>query len=569
MKRVVTVLLLAGLVAGCRGPGELAVDDVTPDPAARTAPVASGSLFLAGVATVDFTPPAGYPLGGYGGGERREEWPFYLGLGWPGQLALACHQAWHEDDPDGRHDMLVGATGTHDPLLAKALVLRPQQTARRSRRDEKEKDPTPFALVRLDALATTAEVQSRVVAGVADLGYRPSSVVVCATHTHSGMGGYMRPPLARLAGTDNFREELEVRLAKAAIQAIRQAHASAAPATLAVARTRDRSPDGQTVLAKNRRARHFREELRDDEVDDEVLVLRVDPRADAGPAGGVAPVSTAAPLATVVLYSVHCTMLDTDNHAFSADLGGSIERALEARLGGTALFVNGALGDVGPRRPRPDPGEPFARTDALGAAFADLVAPVASAARAGASDRLTVRAAQGGMEMGRPFTVLGPARGRLLDSAFGPASWALEPLALPFDLVLWTLGLTNVRLALGWQLALGLVVDLGPYVDRTTTRVGAVRLSTGREELVLLTLPGEGTHDVGLRAKAAARARGATSAAVVGLALDHVGYIASETEYRRGGYEATLTIFGSGEAQAFHDAHERLLDAIHPGSGPR
>lgn len=554
---LLVVLVVAALVAGCRGLGPFAVDDVTPPASARVAPVGSGDLFLAGVATVDFTPPAGYPLGGYGGGERREEWPFYMGLGWPGQLALAGHQGWHEDDPEGRHDLLVGATGTHDPLLAKALVLRPQRASRRSRRDEKkEADPTPFALVRLDALATTAEVQSRVVAGVADLGYRASSVVVCATHTHSGMGGYMRPPLARLAGTDNFREELEVRLAKAAIQAIRQAHADAAPATLAVGRTRDRTPDGRMVLAKNRRARHFRDELRDDEVDDEVVLLRVD---------AVAPVTTA-PLATVVMYAVHCTMLDTENHEFSADLGGSIERALEARLGGTALFVNGAQGDVGPRRPQPDPGEPFARSEALGAAFAELVAPVVSASRGAASDRLTVRAAQGGIDLGRPFTVLGPGRERLLDSAFGPASWALEPLALPFDLVLWTVGLTNVRLALGWQLALGLVVDLGPYVDRTTTRVGAVRLTTGREELVLLTLPGEGTHDVGLRAKAAARARGATTAAIVGLALDHVGYIASETEYRRGGYEATLTIFGAGEAEAMHDAHERLLDALYPRS---
>ena len=52
----------------------------------------------------------------------------------------------------------------------------------------------------------------------------------------------------------------------------------------------------------------------------------------------------------------------------------------------------------------------------------------------------------------------------------------------------------------------------------------------------------------------------------MGLALDHVGYIASEAEYRRGGYEATLTIFGAGEAEAFHEAHERLLDAVYPGS---
>jgi hypothetical protein len=60
---------------------------------------------------------------------------------------------------------------------------------------------------------------------------------------------------------------------------------------------------------------------------------------------------------------------------------------------------------------------------------------------------------------------------------------------------------------------------------------------------------------------------------VVGWALDHVAYIASEVEYRRGGYEAHMTIFGPGEAARIAEAHEQVLDALFqrprwPAQGP-
>src|SRR2546423_9045982 len=51
--------------------------------------------FKAGAAAVEFTPPKGYPLAGYGGGERRIALPLWWGPGWPGRLSPASERSEH------------------------------------------------------------------------------------------------------------------------------------------------------------------------------------------------------------------------------------------------------------------------------------------------------------------------------------------------------------------------------------------------------------------------------------------------------------------------------------------
>src|SRR4051812_23000344 len=74
--------------------------------------------FKAGAAAVEFTPPKGYPLAGYGGGERRVAFPLWWGLGWPGRLSLAWKRWKHETGEPSC--LLVPAAGVHDALRAKA-----------------------------------------------------------------------------------------------------------------------------------------------------------------------------------------------------------------------------------------------------------------------------------------------------------------------------------------------------------------------------------------------------------------------------------------------------------------
>lgn len=520
--------VLAGLllvVSGCHSPEPF-----------RTTGISAGSeaLFLAGVASAEYTPEAGYPLGGYGGGERRAELPFYAGVGWPGEFALACHQSWHQDDPEGRADMLTPALGADHPLTAKALVLRPEGQA-------------PLALVRIDAIGVTAELQDLALERVADLGYRRETLILAATHTHSGPGAFFRMPLGRLIGMDNYRPELEARIADAIGRAIREAHTSARPAALGFGRGKDRRADGSPIIAKNRRHRRFRGQIEYDEIDDEVGLLYVTEREDPSE-----------PIALLLNYAVHSTVFGDEQLRFNADLAGGLERGLEAAIQAPVLFFNGAEGDIGPRRGQKK--DPQGRCDELGEMFAASIAPLVSEIEL--SQTLEVKAATGDKELGAPRGVVALGRERFLDAYLGWASWPMELFTLPVNLVLWTGGLTNVRVVLTWNMALGVVGHLGNLTPRTITRVGAVRLRAGPHDVALVTFPGEATHDVGLAARAEAKARGATQSFVVGLALDHIAYLASPREYRRGGYEAHSTLFGEHTATQILESQRDLLDAL-------
>lgn len=521
------MLLAALALAGCRSAGQVDLSD-------RTLSTPQPVGLLAGTSDVVFTPGPGYPLGGFGGGERREELPFYAGLGWPGRLSLWCHQVAHEEG-DERADMLVPARGVHDELTARALVLRPAEGP-------------PVALVRLDAIGTTRELHDMVVQGLRDLGYRESTILLTSTHTHSGVGAYMRAPLARLAGMDNYRPELEAHIAGACVRAVRQAHARARPAALGAGRARDAGPDGAPVIAKNRM-----DGVPPERIDPEVLLLRVD---DA---------ETGSPLAVVINYAVHGTVLGQKNLLYSGDVADGIEDVLSRRLGGVpVLFLNGAEGDIAPARPPGTGG--FRRIEALGQLMADICAPVLEQIHT--SPRVQVSTTTADLELGDAHAVLSPARGRFVEQYRDAGSYVLEPLVLPFDAVLWALGLTNARLRLTWSMAPGLVLDLDGLVGRTTTRVGGLRLVTEHDDLALLCVPGEATHDVGLALKTLGDARGATTTFVLGLALDHVGYIASEAIYAAGGYEARFTLFGPHTARHVQDALDRVLSGLgYPARG--
>lgn len=526
-------LALIVVTAGCRSAEPFALSGawVAPD---EQVP------FRAGAATADFTPREGsYPLGGYGGSARREELPLWVGLGWPGQIALWAHQAWHEDDPEGQHDMLVANEGVHDPLTARALVLRPR-------------GQPPVALVRVDAIGMTAEIHEAVAAEVAALGFRSEGVVLSATHTHSGVACFMRSGLARLAAMDNFRPEIEAAIVKACVDAIRRAHADAVPAALRLARAKDRGPDGDTVIASNRRARRLPPgTIPHDAIDDEIGLLQVVRRDDG------------ATVALVVNYAVHPTVFGARNLEFSADLAGGIERGFSDRLDGApVLFINGAEGDVRPRRITIPHG--WERCLEAGGVMADMALPALEGAPL--HDRIRLSAAIGWKELGSPRSLVALGRDRFLDGEGGVVGALTFPITqaitLPVNLLLWALGFTNVRISLTWNGGLAAIVHLGPLIERTQARVGSLRLQTGDEDVALIGIPGEATHDLGLALRAEATRRGANRTFLLGLTQDHIGYIASRREYRRGGYEAQSTLFGEETAAEVSEAARALLGAL-------
>jgi hypothetical protein len=65
------------------------------------------------------------------------------------------------------------------------------------------------------------------------------------------------------------------------------------------------------------------------------------------------------------------------------------------------------------------------------------------------------------------------------------------------------------------------------------------------DDLVILGVPGEMTAELGLHAKEKARLiTGAGSVVIGGLADEWVSYILSADEYRKGGYEASVSFYG-------------------------
>lgn len=519
--RLACAALAVVALAGCRSAGEFELTGAT---SLGDAPVS----LRAGTADVVFTPPPGYPLGGFGGGQRRVELPFYFGMGWPGRLALWAHQRANEEGP-GRSDMLAPSQGVHDELTARALVLRPASGP-------------PVAIVRIDAIGATAELHDLIAGELADLGYQRSTLLLAATHTHSGVGAFMRAPLACLVGMDNYRPEVEARIAAACAGAVRQAHERARPAAIGVGRARDEGEDGRPLLARNRR-----EVGDEDAVDREVLLLRVDDAA------------TGEPMAVVINYAIHGTVLGQKNLQYSGDVADGLEDRVSARLGGVpVLFLNGAEGDIAPARPPGTGG--FGRIAALGDLMADVVAPVVSSVRTSAEAR--VLSASGNLELGQAHIVMAAGRAAFVDDYRDAATRLSSLLVLPLDLALSVVGLTNLHPRLSWSLRPGLIIDLDHLVGRTKTRVAGLRLVTATDDVLLLSVPGEATHDVGLALKDLGARRGASATLVVGLANDHIGYIASREQYVAGGYEARLTLFGPDTALHVQRALGHVMSSL-------
>jgi hypothetical protein len=203
----------------------------------------------------------------------------------------------------------------HDPLWACALVL-----------DDGERRA---ALAGLDIIGISEEMTGKVRDVVTkSAGITPDGLLIGCSHTHSGPGGFYTEP------TDQERAYWETVPAKIA-EAITRAAADLVPARIGAAsgwsavgiNRREMLPGGRIELGRN----HF------GPFDPEVGLLRVD-RADG------------TPLAGVINYTCHGICLQFDSYMITADYPGFAKHFFEQRVkGATAVFFNGACGDVNPR----------------------------------------------------------------------------------------------------------------------------------------------------------------------------------------------------------------------------
>lgn len=230
-------------------------------------------------------------------------------------------------------------------------------------------------IVTLDIVIVRPELRDAIAQRVRSLELDP--LLVIATHTHSGPGGYIEGFLAERLTSGSFDPAARESLVESAARALRDAAAELAPAKLAAGL-------GSAELARNRRDSA-------DPVERELPVIRVE-------------IAGAAPL-LVFAYGAHPTALTARSRAYSSDYIGAARAWLEAR-GWRSLFLPGPLGDQAPREPRSsvevpparpaaEPGEALA--EQVGAALAQSALEVADelevvrrAELASASEKLTL-----------------------------------------------------------------------------------------------------------------------------------------------------------------------------------
>lgn len=232
----------------------------------------------AGVATVDITPAPGQMLWGY---STRKH----------------------------------AATGTLDPLMAKAVVLKV---------GEKSAAIVSLDLGRTPEDAALAKIRDRVAAecGIEDL-------LITASHTHHAPV-MDTPPETANAYSDKVCEQIGDIILKAA--------KSLTPVKIGVGRGEaDFAHNRRKFLPDGRVAMQWRNVEREPTapVDREVAVIRLD-RADGSP------------LAVLFNYACHPVVMGDDNYLYSADYVGPACALVEEQLKTTCLFLQGACGNINP-----------------------------------------------------------------------------------------------------------------------------------------------------------------------------------------------------------------------------
>jgi hypothetical protein len=212
------------------------------------------------------------------------------------------------------------STGNHDPLFARALVLK--------RGDHEQ------VLVAVDLVGLFRPFVREALAEVIEVPI--DQIVVASTHDHSSpdsMGIWGHPPF-----TSGLDEKFMAKVRRGIVQSIRDARAKLAPAEIGYATTAV-DPD---EFIKNVNRKHL--------VDPESTVIHVRAR---GPG-----TTNGATIATVVELGCHPEVVPEDNTLVSADFPGYAVRALEREFGGVGIYVSGDLGAlVSPVRHR-KPEEP-------------------------------------------------------------------------------------------------------------------------------------------------------------------------------------------------------------------
>lgn len=209
--------------------------------------------------------------------------------------------------------------GADIPFYATALVL--------------DDGAQQVAIVDVDAIGFDLEWTDRIIAAIETLSGIPRERIrFSCTHTHSGPNTFRLGTISE--GLDmvlSYLDGLPHRIAGAVWQAQRHLQpvrvaAGQGACNIGVSR-RFAVPGGGMAVGRNWEGK----------VDPAVRVVRFDSIDEQ-------------PVATLVHYSCHPTTMAWQNQLFTPDYPGVVRQVVEREVGGTCLFLQGAPGDITPRR---------------------------------------------------------------------------------------------------------------------------------------------------------------------------------------------------------------------------
>jgi neutral ceramidase len=245
------------------------------------------SALTAGASSVEVELPAGAPLAGYGSFPRRAWMPDVIGR-YPNAF-------WFNP-----------SSGVHDPLRVRALAI--------------EAGGLRILWLSVDLVAVDPTMVAEVRPRLAGASGVPPTLIISASHTHSGPGAYADSAFWGFLAADRESPAVRKVIVDGMERAAREAERRRAPARLAWGKT---TVTGVTTSRL------------DQPLDPELGFLKV----TAG---------DGRPVALVWNYAVHGTALGRANSLLSGDLMAEASARLERETGAPVLFVNGAAGDVSP-----------------------------------------------------------------------------------------------------------------------------------------------------------------------------------------------------------------------------
>jgi hypothetical protein len=357
------------------------------------------------------------------------------------------------------------AEGIHDDIWAKALVV-----------DDGIKK---YAIVTLDILGLPPNVKPQVVEKINREGWTEENILFLPSHTHTSLEMFALNDknIYKMAPIGIFQPKLLEFVVETLAELIISTDRNLQPVMIGTSNTQI---DG---LNRNRRGAPF--------VDNYLTVSRID-------------LYNGLPLAVMVNWTAHPTIMDDEDMWVSGGWPGYLQRELEAWIGHdiVAMYYNGAEGDQSVIAD--GAGSRYEKAEKYGRKLAIEVMDIYEDIKPSKE-----------IELDYNYQVI-QLPGRKPHPGFmktGGSEYGLDE---------------------------GTIQSLLEQVLPAETSIGAYQLG----DLMIVGAPGEMIAELGLEIEEKLRKHGITYPVIGGLANQWVSYILTEEEYEKSGYEASVSFYG-------------------------